>query len=238
ALEGKLAEGVSAVDEDLDAARAGKVHQFPNRHDLAREIGDVGNLDDASPRGHRLLEAIDDVLRRGRWELEGNLLQDHSIAPDPLVPAGEHPGVVLIGDDYLVPRLEIETEDHDLIGFGGIPGDSHFLGVAAELPGQIPPDTFDPGLQGLPHVDYRELVAEPEVPDHLVQDVGGAGAASPVVEVDHGAVGIEGALDLDPEVLVVRPPGPGSGQVPHSPQRLRTEGREGGHGQCTDESPA
>ncbi len=50
----------------------------------------------------------------------------------------------------------------------------------------------------------RELVAEPEVPDHLLEHVGRGGAASAVVEVDHRAVGVEGALDLDPEVLVVR----------------------------------
>ncbi len=54
AREREMGEGVGAVDEHLDAARPGELHQLPHRHDLAGEVGDVGDLDDPGPRGDRL----------------------------------------------------------------------------------------------------------------------------------------------------------------------------------------
>jgi hypothetical protein len=74
------------------------------------------------------------------------------------------------------PRIVIS------LACGGVAGDGHLLRVAAEVARQIAPDALDPGLQHGPHVVDRELVAEPEVPDHGIEHVVGVGTAA-VVEL-------------------------------------------------------
>ena len=114
-------------------------------------------------------------------------------------------------------------------------------GSQPKLPCQLAPDALDPRLQRLPHVDDRQLVGEPEVPDHLLQHVGRGGAAAAVVEVDHRAVAVEGPLDLGPVVLVVRltGAGPRGCECPHSADRFGSEGREQrGAGDGGEEGPA
>ena len=163
----------------------------------------MGDFDDLGPRSDRGLELIDDVLLRWRWQLDGDLLHHDAVAPDPLVPGGQHPAVILIGDDHLVAGLEVEAENHRLIGLGGVPDNRHLLGIAAEALRQIAPDTLDPGLEGLPHVDDRELIRKTEIPDHLLEHMGRRRAAAAVVEIHHGAVAVERPLNLSPVVLVV-----------------------------------
>ena len=58
---------------------------------------------------------LDDVGGRGRRHLEGDLLDHDPVAARALVPGGDHPRVVLVGDDHLVAALEVEAEDHDLV---------------------------------------------------------------------------------------------------------------------------
>ncbi len=52
-------------------------------------------------------------------------------------------------------------------------------------------------------MDRRQLVGEAQVADHCLEHVGGRGADAAVVEVDHGAIGVEGPLDLAPVGLVI-----------------------------------
>ena len=53
AVEREVGERVGAVDEHQDAPLAGQPHDVADRQDLAAQVGDVGELDDARPRRDR-----------------------------------------------------------------------------------------------------------------------------------------------------------------------------------------
>ncbi len=217
--------GVGAVDEHPDVVFPGELDDLPDRKDLPGEVGDVRHLDDASPRGDRPTEDIDEVVGGWRRDRERNLGQHDAIAPHALIPAGEHPPVVLVRDQHFVAALEVEPEDQRLERLGGVAGDRHLLGIAAEVAGQVAPHALDPRLQDLPHVSDRELIAEPQVADHRLEHVGGRGTDATVVEVDHRAIGVERALDLAPVRLVVGASG-GIGRIdPLAGQQHLTHGR-------------
>ena len=60
AFEGKVGEGVCAVDEDLDALLPSQAHHIADRQDLPRKVGDLGELDDFGPGRDRLADAVDE----------------------------------------------------------------------------------------------------------------------------------------------------------------------------------
>ena len=95
-----------------------------------------------------------------------------------------------------MPRIKVS------IDFGRVAGDRQLLGVAAELVGQVAAHRLDARLENLPHVVRRQFVAEPEIANHLLEHVAGAGTNAAVVEVDQRAVGVEAALDFRPVILV------------------------------------
>ena len=149
---------------------------------------------------------------RRQRDREGDLLDDDPLAAGALLPARDHPRVVLVGDDDLVAPLQVDAEDQGLHRLGGVAGDGDLLGVAAELAGQVAAHRLDPGLEDPPHVLHGRLVGEPQVADHLVEDVGRRGADPAVVEVDDGAIDVEAALDLptsNPRRRRARRPGSG-----------------------------
>ena len=116
-------------------------------------IDDVGELDDAGPRRDGAADLVDEVVGRGERHLEGDALDHDALAAGALVPGGEHPAVVLVGDDHLVAALQVDAEDQGLHPLGGVARDGELLGVAAELVGQVAADVLDPGLEDAPHVE-------------------------------------------------------------------------------------
>ncbi len=202
-LEREVGKGMGAVHEHFDAERPGKGDQLLHRHDVAAQVRDVGNLDDPGAGSHRSLEPVHDLLLVLRRNGERNLVEHDAIPADALLPGGDHSPVVLVGDHHLIALLEVETENHDLVGLGGVAGDGHFLGIAAELAGQVAAHALHPGLEHPPHMVDRQLIGKPEIPDHLLEHVGRRGAAAAVVEIDQGAVVVERPLDFAPVVLVI-----------------------------------
>ena len=84
--EREVGERMGTVDEDLDAQRAGHLHDVADGQDLPRDVDDVGELDDLGPRGDRALDLIDEVRGRGERHLEGDALDDDALAAGALVP--------------------------------------------------------------------------------------------------------------------------------------------------------
>ena len=152
--------------------------------------------------GDRLLDTFDEQPGRFERDRERDPLDDDPLAAGALVPGVEHPSVVLVGDDDLVAALQVEAQDQGLHPLGGVAGDRQLLGVAAELLGQCPADGLDPRLEHLPHVVGRQLVAEPQVADHLLEHVRRCRADAAVIEVDERPIGVEAALDLRPVIFV------------------------------------
>jgi len=144
-------------------------------------------------------------------------------ATGPLVPGGHHPAVILIGGQDLVAGLEVDPGDQGLHPLGGVPGDRHLLRIAAELAGQVAADRLDAGLQDVPHVMGRRGVGEPEVAGLRLHHDGRRGADAAVVEVDEAPVGVEGATDLGPVILVAgdlaRRPRAGDRAGPRQPRQ-------------------
>ena len=204
AAERELGEGVGAVDEDLDATLAGHRRDLADGQDLAGEVDDVGHLDHPRPRRHRGAEPLDDLVVGGARAAEGDRLDDDAVAAGALGPRGLGAAVILVGDHDLVAGLQVDAADQGLQALGGVAGDRHLLGVAAELAGQVAADALDAGLQDVPHLVGRGDVGEPQVADHRLQHGRRGRGHAAVVEVDQGAVGVEGAADLAPVGLIPR----------------------------------
>ncbi len=134
--------------------------------------------------------------RRRNGELDG--LDDDALAPRALFPRRDHARVVLRRVDDLVAGLQLDAGDQVLERFGGVARDRHFLGVAAELGGELAAARFDAGLEDHPHLVDGDFVREAQVPDHLLEDVRRRGAAAAVVEVDQRPVHVEGPGDPGP----------------------------------------
>ena len=149
-------------------------------------------------------DALDELAGSAERDRERDPLDDDPLAAGALVPGGEHARIVLVGDDHLVAPLQVDAQDQGLHSLGGVARDRQLLGVAAELPGQCAADGLDPRLEHLPHVVGRQLVAEPQIADHLLQDVRWRRADTAVIEVDERPIGVEAALDLRPVVFVTR----------------------------------
>ncbi len=131
-----------------------------------------------------------------------DLLHHDSVAPGPLLPAHDHAAVILIGDDHFVSGLQIDAEDQGFHRLGRIAGDGDFLGVAAKFAGEVAAHRLDPRLEDFPQVFRGQFIGEPQVADHLVENVGWRGADAAVVEVDDRAVGIKSSLDLRPVIFI------------------------------------
>jgi hypothetical protein len=134
--------------------------------------------------------------------LERDLLQHDSLAPDALLPRGDHPSVVLVRDDHFVALLQVETVDHDLVRLARVSDDGDFLGVAPEFLREFASCAFHSRLQDSPHMFNRKFVCELQVSNHLLEHVARRWRDPSVVQIDQGPVGIEGALYLRPVQLV------------------------------------
>ncbi len=203
AREGEVREGVRAIHEDLDPLLPRHLHDLPHRENLPGEVGDVRDFDDAGARRDRRAELLDDVVVRRRRHLERDLLEDDPVAPYPLLPCSDHPTVVLVRDDHLVAALEVEPENHGLVGLRRVAHDRHLLGIAAEHARQVAPRRFDLRLEHRPHVVDRDLVRELEVPDHHVENMRRRWTHAAVVQVHQRPVVVKRHLDLRPVRLVI-----------------------------------
>ncbi len=128
-----MGKGMGPVDEHRDPLWPRHRHDVAHREDLPGEVGDVGDLDDARARRDGGRELVHDVLLRRRGHIELDRLHHDAVAARALAPGREHAPIVLVGDDDLVAPLQVEAEDHRLVGLGGVAGDRQFLRVAAEL---------------------------------------------------------------------------------------------------------
>ncbi len=61
-FEREVGVSVRAVDEDFDAQRPGHRDDFPNRHDLSGQVGDVGDLDHLGSRRDGGAELVDQIF--------------------------------------------------------------------------------------------------------------------------------------------------------------------------------
>src|SRR5439155_24967205 len=157
ALEWKVRKRVRTIHEHLDSERTRQLDDLTHRHYLTGEIGDVCYFDDLGPRCDRSTELLYEIVVRGRWNLEGNLLQHDSFPPRALLPRCDHPRVVLVCHENFVAALEIQSKDHDLVCLGRVSRHRHLLWITAELAGQVAPNTLDSRLEHSPHVLHGKL---------------------------------------------------------------------------------
>ena len=199
------------------------------------------DLDDAGPRRDRRREAVDDVLLSTWRHLEADRLDARCRRA---ARAGSSVvimrAVVLVGHDDLVAPLQVEAEDHRLVGLGGVARDRHLLGVAAELAREARVRTDSIRGSSTRHMCSTGSSFEKRRSRIIWSStMRRRGTAAAVVQVDHRAVEVERALDDLPVVLVI-----GSARAGTRPGGLRQVadglGRERrrSHGKGADESSA
>ena len=239
--EREMSKGMRPVDEHGDSSLAAEPHDVAHRQDLPAQVRDVGKLDDASLGCDRTADALHELAGIAERNRERNALDDDPLSAGTLVPRGEHARIVLVGDDHLVAPLEVDSQDQSLHSLGGISRDRQLLGIAAELPGERAADGLDPRFEHLPHMVRRQLVAEPQIADHLFEDVRWRRADTAVIEVGKRPIAVEAALNLRPVIFVTgqiarriaRCIATGQGSPRHG---VRAEQRPGGrHGQTSEE---
>ena len=140
-------------------------------------------------------------LRRRHGELHAR--ERNLVAPDALVPRRQHAGVVLLGRDDLVARLEVDAVLKNLQRLARVARNRELLGVAAELGGEPPANRFEvpvdqPGIVDRRHVLHVEVALD-GVGDHARMRT-----VIPGIEIDDRAIERERLLDLAPVVFVAR----------------------------------
>jgi hypothetical protein len=152
AAEGEMREGVGAVHEDLNALRFGQIDDPAHGCDVTRLEADVHHFDHAGARRDRRRDLLDERVVAFHRRLDLHAFEHDTFAPLPLAPSVLHARIVQRRHHDLVALLEVETEDHRLVGFGRVPRDRHLLGVAPEFLRQIAANGLDPRFEHSPHV--------------------------------------------------------------------------------------
>ena len=99
-----MCKGVCTIANCHQAAFAGQSTESLDRKQLTGQIRDVTEMQNLRARRNRLLKSsVEIILGRGHWK--GKTRQCDSVTPDSLVPRCQHPPIILIGCDYLVPSL-------------------------------------------------------------------------------------------------------------------------------------
>src|SRR6185503_13644723 len=129
-LEGKVRERVRAIDDHFNAALAAELTDSLDGKNLPGEIGDVAHLNYFGLRGDRALEALVQIIHRGRRNGKRERAKLDAVASFALPPRREHSRIILIRREHFIARLEVETEDTDLERFAGVSSDRHFVDVA------------------------------------------------------------------------------------------------------------
>ncbi len=110
-LEVEQAEGVCAIDDHLGAVCVRHVGDLLDRHQLANPVDHVGDVDQLRARSHGLLVGLHDRVDVFDGKVEADLLVDDAVALGPLAVRVHHVGIVLLGADDLVARLQRDAVD-------------------------------------------------------------------------------------------------------------------------------
>src|SRR5262249_53797998 len=196
---GEMREGVRAVDNRLDAARARQLADAVGRINLPAPVGDVTEMYDASARRDVALENLDDLILTLRRDGDGYFFDDNPFAPLALSPRGEHSRIILVGRQNLVARFQIHSELADFQGLTGVARDGDLFHVAAERERKAAAHTFDLRVEDAPHRVDGRVVRKFQVAPHRVLHDARARADASVVQIDQRAVYGERMLNLKPE---------------------------------------
>ena len=199
-LEREVRHGLRAVADRHESTLTCQTAKPLHGEKLTGRVRDVAKMQDSGARCNCPFEPLVEVVLRRRHR-ERNLRQRDVLASHPLIPRRQHPGVVLIGRQYLVPRLKVEAVLHDLQPFARIPGEGEFLGVASDLVGKPPPHRLEIASE-LPAIIERQLVREVEITLEGFVNNPRSGRAVTIVQVRERPVERERELDLPPEGLV------------------------------------
>src|SRR5207249_771890 len=150
--EGKLCEGVRAVDDDLYSAGASQLTDLLYGKNLAGSVGDVAYMDDLRLRREVFFDAVGEKIETGGRDWKLDLLQYNAVAPLALQPGGNHARIVLVGRHDFIARFQGQAKLNDLEGLAGIARDGNLLRVAAERTRQAPAYCFKPRIEDFPHV--------------------------------------------------------------------------------------
>ncbi len=200
-LEGKLPQGVGAVNNGDDPLRAGEAADPRDGEHLRRQVGDVAEMENLRLRRDGLFEAVVEIVRR-RGDRELQAVHFDVIAPHPLVPRRQHTGVVLLGRDHLIASLQVDPVLYNLQRLARAARQGHLLGVASKLLGHAHADRLD-------SVGNRALIKNGRHVDHIhvahfgFQRHPRRRAGEAVIQVDDRAVQLEIQLDFPPVELVL-----------------------------------
>src|SRR5262249_45017562 len=139
----EMREGMSAINDRLNAARSRQLADAFDRIDLPAQVGDVTEMYDARARRDVALEDTDDLIMTCRRNRNGDFFDDDAFAPLALPPRGEHSRVILVGRQNLVARFQIQSELADFQSLAGVARDGDLFHVAAEGERQATAHTFD-----------------------------------------------------------------------------------------------
>ena len=125
---GEVREGVRAVDDHGDAARAVPARPPRAPEDLPREVDHVAHQDQPRARRDAASKRAHDLVRVLGRDRQRTLRAARSLPPLALPEGGDHPRVVLLGRHHLVARAaRSKPQLADLQALGGVAGDRDLL---------------------------------------------------------------------------------------------------------------
>jgi hypothetical protein len=173
-----------------------KLTDLFDRENLAGEIGDVAEVDDARARGNGASQQ-----RSTRSSSEGDGvgketgLQHDPVAALALPPRGDHARIILIGGQDFVAGFRSRPSWHDFQPLGGVARDGDFFRVAAEIGSQ-------PLLARAPASGVTSF-RDPHTTHHSHRHIRGRrrpGAAQPSAELETQAGRADAILGFQPGV--------------------------------------
>lgn len=187
-------ERLRAVHQREDVLFAGQLANRPGGQGQAARVGNVRKSNEPSFRRNRPGKRRHQLRRRRRRRGQAHLPDRKADPFGPLLPRGQVGGVVLLPEHHLVARVEVQAVHEEVVAFGGVAGDAHFVGPDAEVRGQRF-EGFLPAVGVLRPVLKRNVFAQPaHLFLHEFTDEVGRGAQ--VGRVEHDAVGGHGELLL------------------------------------------
>jgi hypothetical protein len=113
-FEIEVSEGMSSVNDDLDAPGFYQSGDCFDGHDLTGDVDDVGDQDHFCLRRDGLLEFRGDVVEMLRCDRDFDRFQNQALALLSLAQRRQHTRVVLRRGENLVPVLQVHSHQNGL----------------------------------------------------------------------------------------------------------------------------